>query len=152
MLQCLRDAETRIDEFIGLIDVPKRVDELSVLAIDVFLRQLQGSGVMCCASLECGDNVLGRPFEQLRDLHDARGPALACAEVLFRGIDLKCAFLRGSWYMDGPTEIAEVALQLAQYGRDGERAERGAALTIEAVDREQQADCRHLHQIFEGLV
>ena len=41
---------------------------------------------------------------------------------------------------DGPAEVAEVALDLAEDRRDGERGERQPAVRVEALDRLQQAE------------
>ena len=50
-----------------------------------------------------------------------------------------------------PAPIAEMALELAQYRRHGERRERCRPGWIETVDRLQQTERGHLHEVFERL-
>ena len=50
-----------------------------------------------------------------------------------------------------PALVAEVALELAEDRRDGERRERRLALGVEAIDRLEQPERRDLDQVVELL-
>jgi hypothetical protein len=51
-----------------------------------------------------------------------------------------------------PAVVAEVALELAEHRRHRVRREGGLATGVEAVDRLDQAQGRHLHEVVERLV
>jgi len=51
---------------------------------------------------------------------------------------------------DRPGVVAEVALQLADHSRDGERAERHAAVRVEALDCLEQRNRGELHAVVMG--
>ena len=51
----------------------------------------------------------------------------------------------------GPALVAEVALELAEDGRDGEARERDGAARVEAVDRLDQAQRRDLDEVLQRL-
>src|SRR5687768_11306214 len=53
--------------------------------------------------------------------------------------------------MDRPRAVAEVAFELAEDGRDGERRERDAAVRVVAVDRLDEAEVRDLAQVIQWL-
>src|SRR6202000_903226 len=51
-----------------------------------------------------------------------------------------------------PAGVAEMALELADDGRDRKRAELDPAVGIETVDRAEQAEVGDLHEILQRLV
>ena len=59
--------------------------------------------------------------------------------------------LHAPWGPDRPAPVAEVTLQLADDGGGGVGRELDAEARVEAVDRFQQTERRHLDQVVEGL-
>src|SRR4029078_1584489 len=55
-------------------------------------------------------------------------------------LDLGHELLDRAGHADGPPEVAEVALDLAEDRRDGERRERQPAVRVKALDRLQQTE------------
>src|SRR5438874_2357467 len=101
--------------------------------------------------LERVEHLLHAELEKLGELRHGRRPPPPGGQLLFGLLDLQRALLRPAWDVDRPAEVAEVALQLAEDGRNGERRERGAAIRLKAVDCLHQAETRHLEQILVWL-
>ena len=72
----------------------------------------------------------------------ARGRARATSRR--DAVDLHRQLLQVARHAHGPALVAEVALELAEDRRDGERRERRLARGVEAVDRLEQAERRDL--------
>src|SRR5215212_359067 len=62
------------------------------------------------------------------------------------------ALLKVAWHVQRPALVAEVTLQLAQNGGCGKARELRAAIRIEPVDRFDQPEARHLHEVVERLI
>ena len=80
-----------------------------------------------------------------------RRPAQPGGQLGQRPLDLEDPLLDVAGDVHRPAAVAEVALELAEDGRDREGGEGGAALGVEAVDRLDQADARDLDQVVVGL-
>ena len=78
-----------------------------------------------------------------------RRPAEARRERALGSLDRECALLDRSRQMDGPADVAHVALDLSEDRRDGIAGERRPAVGIEAVDRLHEREAGHLHEILE---
>ena len=90
-------------------------------------------------------------LEPLGDLAD-RGRALQLlGQRGDRFVDFGHPVVQAARHPHRPDAVAEVAFELAEDRRRGEGGEGDAALGIEAVDRAQQAEVRHLQQVVEGL-
>ena len=83
----------------------------------------------------------------LGQLERRRGTAELGIQRTRVGIDAELEVLDRPWHVDRPAVVAEVALDLADDGRHGERREREPTIGIEPVDRLQQAEGRHLLQV-----
>ena len=90
-------------------------------------------------------------LELLGDLADGGGMAELGRHLGVRLLDLQDPLLDVPGDVHGPAAVAEVALQLAEDGGDGEGREGGPALRVEPVDRLDQGHARHLHQVVERL-
>jgi hypothetical protein len=66
-------------------------------------------------------------------------------------LDSEDPLLDVAGHVHRPAPVAEMALELAENGGDGEGREGGAALGVEAVYRLDQADARNLDQVVEWL-
>ena len=71
--------------------------------------------------------------------------------VLADAVDLDRELLQVARDAHRPALVAEVALELAEDRRDGERGERGLARRVEAVDRLEQPERGDLDQVVERL-
>src|SRR5262249_55882025 len=87
----------------------------------------------------------------LGQLRDRRRALELGAHVLDQAGEHLVQLLEPTWHVHGPGAVAEVALDLADDGRDGIRPEEDAALQVEAVDRLDQADRRDLDEVVELL-
>ena len=68
-----------------------------------------------------------------------------------RAVDLQRELLQVARHADGPGAVAEVALELAEDRRYRVAREGVATIGVEAVDRLQQSEARHLDQVVQRL-
>jgi hypothetical protein len=87
----------------------------------------------------------------LRDFARCRRAAELPRERRNRTVDLYPALLDRARDANGPSRVAEVALDLAENRRHREARERRAALELVPVDRFDEPDARHLDQVVHRL-
>ena len=97
------------------------------------------------------EHLLERDAQALGDLGGRRGAAQLARELLAERLELDGQLLQVARDAHRPALVAEVTLELAEDGRDGEARERGLAARVEAVDRLQQAERRDLDEVVERL-
>jgi hypothetical protein len=90
-------------------------------------------------------------LDPLSDLLDRRRMAELRRQLRHRPLHLQDSLLDVAGDVNRPAPVAEVPLELAEDGRDGEGREGGAALRIEAIDGLDESDACHLDEIVEGL-
>src|ERR1700744_4934284 len=78
--------------------------------------------------------------------------ALARLDLPRRAIDPQRQLLGSAGDVDRPSGVAEVALELAEDGRDRKRREADAPAGIEAVEGAEQAHARHPYEVLDRLV
>jgi hypothetical protein len=106
---------------------------------------------MRACGFERVEHVLDRDLHVLREhLHRRRATVLGGQPVVDL-LDLDRKLLGAPRHVYGPSEITEIALELAQDRRHGERREGGPSVGVVAVDRFDQAETGHLQQIVERL-
>ena len=90
--------------------------------------------------------------DRLGDLGGRRRAPELARELLHAVVDLHHALLHAARDVDGPAVVTEVALELAEHRRHRVGRERGLARGVEAVDRLDQPERRHLDEVVERLV
>ena len=78
-------------------------------------------------------------------------PAELARHLVGDAVDLDRELLQVARHAHRPALVAEVALELAEDRRHGERRERRLARRVEAVDRLEQAERGDLDQVVELL-
>ena len=84
--------------------------------------------------------------------HAARRPAELPRQCLRLATHRERALLKVARDVQRPPLVAEVPLQLAQDGGCRKARELRAAIRVEAIDRFDQPEARHLEQVVKGLV
>ena len=97
------------------------------------------------------EHLLGLEVEGLGDLVDGRNPSELGGQSRRLALDLGDALLQLARHPHRPAAVAEVALELTEDRRDGIARERHAALRVEAVERLDEPEARHLDEVVERL-
>ena len=121
-------------------------------ASGVVARAVERHGPVGGGGLAGVEDLLGADPDAPGDLVRCRGATALGLEVVRDALHADRELLQVARHAQGPALIAEMAPELAQYGRHGERRERCRAGWIEAVDRLQQAERGHLLEVFERFV
>jgi hypothetical protein len=97
------------------------------------------------------EHLLQRRAGALGDLVRRGGTPELARHIVGDTIDLHRQLLQVARNPHGPARVAEVALELADDRRHDERGERRLPPGVEAVDRLEQGERRHLHEVVELL-
>src|SRR5438270_14013013 len=101
--------------------------------------------------LEGVEDILDAELEILGQLEDRGRAVEAAAEQLLGLLDLDGPLLGTTGDVNRPSEIAEVALELAEDGGNGKRREGRATAEVVAVDGLDEAKARDLQEVVERL-
>ena len=123
----------------------------AAVLVVVVARAVQRDGAVGARGLARLEHLLGGDADRLGDLGRGGRAAELAAHLVADAVDLDRELLEVARHAHRPALVAEVALELAQDRRHGERGERGLALRVEAVDRLQQAERGDLHEVVERL-
>ena len=114
-------------------------------------RPVERDGAIGGRRLARLEHLLERGAGALGDLARRRRAAELARHLVRHAVDPHRHLLQVARHAHRPALVAEVALELAEDRRDGERRERGLARGVEAVDRLQQAERGDLDQVVELL-
>src|SRR4029077_20018780 len=114
-------------------------------------RRVERPRAPSAADLQRFEDLLGVELERLGDLGDRRSAAGRLGAELDELVGPQRALVEAARNMDGPRAVAEMALDLAQHRRDGERREADAAIGGEAVERLDETQARDLEEVVVGL-
>src|SRR4051812_31361899 len=140
----LRDGEPRV---LDAVDGPDALAGLLVL----LARAVERHRAVGAGGLARLQYVLDGRARALRDLGGRRRAAELARELLAARLELDRELLQVARDAHRPAAVAEVALELAQDGGDGETRERRLATWVKAVDRLQQAEAGDLDQVVQRL-
>ena len=134
----------------GVLDAEGDADAVAVLV--VLARAVERDRAVGAGGLARLEHLL----ERARRARWAISPGVAArpssrASSSLSGLELDRELLQVARHAHRPALVAEVALELAEDGRDGEARERGLAARVEAVDRLQQPERGDLDQVVERL-
>src|SRR5215212_5314907 len=147
-----RDRGAVLDELVAAVLDADRLGVRLAVALVAEAVGLERDGVVRAGRLHRLEHLLGADPQRVRDLGRRWGAALAPGQLLHGVVDLHHALLHPARHVHGPAVVAEVALELAQHRRHRVRGERRLARRVEAVDRLDEAEGRHLHEVVERLV
>ena len=114
-------------------------------------RSIKGHGVVGLGGLQTVKHVFLAHLEVLRKLAHRWRPTRARADLALGVKHLAGTLLGGAVDMECPPGVTEVALQLTDDRRDGERREREPAVRVEPLHRFHETETRHLHEVVVGL-
>src|SRR4051794_16444566 len=136
----------------ALLGRPDRVAERLARLVLVPARGRERRRAVRAGGLERLEHVLLLDPDRLGDLGDRRLTTQVGRELGHLAIDAQRELLEVARDADGPGAVAEVALDLAEDGRDRVARERDVAAEVEAVDRLDEPEARDLEEVVEGLL
>ena len=131
--------------------VPMRAPTDSPSSVSSVERAVERHGAVRPQRLVRLQHLLERDAELRGQLGGRRRPSEVGRQLVADATDADGELLQVARDPHRPAPVPEVALDLADDRRHGERRERGLARRVEAIDRLDQAERRHLDQVLERL-
>ncbi len=148
----------------GRVESDSALDQLEplVLASDPLRRRrflcviaprgpVERQGPAVVVGLEDLEHVVLVQLQAIGDLGHGRRVLQLLGQLGDRFVDVGHSVVEAARHAHGPDPVAEVAFQLAEDRRGGERRERNPAIGIEAIDRVEEPDVGNLEEVVEGL-
>lgn len=114
-------------------------------------RPVQGQWSVQGPGLGRLEHLVNAHARRLRELGRGRGPAEPLREHADQRVEVQVELLEPARDAQRPAPVPEMTAQLAPDRRHRERAERRTPLRLEALDRLEQPEQRHLGEVLERL-